>query len=126
MNKTMPEITSQDTGDVFIGSGALSYSWWELVEMQGISHPDNADDWHVTVTVLDDDTPGKRYTFNHAEIMKAVRKIAAGRVPGLPSDGITVRECRTFIFDGPEESDFDAESADNVLQVVAFGEVVYG
>jgi hypothetical protein len=36
-----------------------------------------------------------------------------------------VRECRNLIFDA-DEVDFDADSADQLLQVAVLGEIVFG
>jgi hypothetical protein len=127
MAKTMPKVTPQDTGDHFIGSGALSWEWWRVVEMHGIDHPDNADDWRVVVEECYDGVlTGKRVTFDHASVMRAVRLIAAGKAKGIDRDSVTGRECQALIFKGADATDFDASSADSVLQVAAFGEVIYG
>lgn len=128
----MPVITPQDTADIFIGSGALQWSWYWQVEMSGapVGVPDGEDGWTLTFVAVHpdeatDDEDRRRYGIDDASILRAVRKIARGEVEAL-KHGVTRRECQTLLFRGPDECDFDACSADNVMQVAAFGEVIYG
>jgi hypothetical protein len=44
--------------------------------------------------------------------------------PEYASDAL-VRECRNLIF-AADEIDFDANSADELLQVIVLGEIVFG
>lgn len=122
----MPKITGQETYLMFIGSGALTWEWYSEVGVTG----KDTDEWTLSfrdgAEYADQPEKGKQYKITHADVMRAVRKIADGKVGSLtPGNSATVRECRALIFKGVDETDFDAASADNVLQVAAFGEVVY-
>lgn len=124
---TGSKITPQDTYCHFIGSGALTWSWYTDVAATGDTDPlAPADDWSVTFALPDDeeDTPGKRYTLDHASLMRAVHAIVRGQGKGINPHGIVRKECRAFLAD-PSDCDFDAGSADCVMQVAAFGEVIY-
>lgn len=117
-------VTAQDTYDIFIGSGALAYSWYQNITE---GEPTEADPWTVTFTRDGGDGPEGEHTISHKTVMRAVRRIAS-------KDGAEIRflakdvrkECQALVFKGPEEVDFDSDKADQVLQVAAFGEVVYG
>jgi hypothetical protein len=125
----MGKITPTDTHDTFMGSGALSYAWWLITETTG-SDLDPADDWTVTVREYDPDHDkegDKLTTFDHKALTEAVNTLARTAEDKKPKGmhPAVLRECRTFIAD-PEDADFDADAADQVMQYVAFGEVVYG
>jgi hypothetical protein len=119
-------VTPEQTDTIFLGSGADSYSWyWDATV--------RTDDTGWTFTFRDgaedEEHPeqGKAYTLTHKDVMRAARKIVAkgGQQTAKVSDEC-VRECRTLVFKDPEDCDFDADTADQVLQVAAFGAVVYG
>lgn len=55
------------------------------------------------------------YAFTGRDIATAVARIIAGRIPVAPS-------IRQDITDG----DYDGDAADVIIQVAAFGEIVYG
>lgn len=129
-----PKITPGDTATIFIGSGALTYSWYEGVELRGIDHVGTSDDWALTFAAPDDvDRAGAtfdgesttRLRVDHESIMRAVRKIVDGRADGINENGVVRAECRKLIFKGADEVDFDAGTADCVIQVAAFGECIY-
>lgn len=127
--KGFPVATPQDTEIHFMGSGVLSYGWWE--DMQPIYNAavTNApDDWSFTGIAgyaEDREEFPDKVTFNHATISKAIRKITR-KGSELGVSQTTVSECMDWIFKGPDDCDFDAGMADEVMQIVAFGTVVYG
>ncbi|HVV11598.1 hypothetical protein [Amycolatopsis sp.] len=126
----MATITPQDTCDHFIGSGALSYSWWRVSRSHGTDTVDAPDDWSVTVREYDPDmdTVGdKAIVFDHKALSRAVNTLARTAKDKRPEylGEHVLRECRTFVAD-PENADFDAAMADEVLQYIAFGKVIYG
>lgn len=126
---TLAKITPQDTNMVFIGSGALSFPWYLEIATTGDANTlEPTDDWSVTFALPaeDEETPGKRYTLNHKAIMRAVSKIVHGGVRGIERTGTVREQCRILRRDGAEECDFDAGTADCVMQVAALGEVIYG
>lgn len=127
----MGKITPTDTHDTFMGSGALSYPWWRITETTGKAFElDPADDWAVTVREYDPDHDkegDKLTTFDHKTLNKAVNTLARTgkdkKPEGMNPDVLS--ECRTFIAD-PNDADFDADAADQVMQYAAFGKVIYG
>jgi hypothetical protein len=128
------KITGTDTYDHFIGSGALAYGWWDVLTHTG----PETDAWQVTTRDGEagpEDDPGRVFTLDHAHIMSAVGTLARGWIeyaltgykPGLlDSAGLeTMRQCALFLTD-LDSADFDACSADEVMQWAVFGHVIYG
>lgn len=121
------KITPQDTYSIFIGSGALQYPWYEMIAFNNVGDDiDPPDNWSVTFELPREFTENenKRYTLDHASIMRAVHKIVRGVARGVHPNGLVRKECRTLLRD-VEDCDFDADLADCVLQVVAFNSVNY-
>jgi hypothetical protein len=117
----------QDTFDHTIGAGALQWSWWLDAKTTGIDGDGQADDgWTVALTVDDgpESAPTTTVVLGHSEIMSAARKIMAGNAGRFVSDATRVA-CRDLIF-AADEADFDANTADELLQVAVLGEVVFG
>lgn len=120
------KITPQDTFSIFIGSGALSYPWYEMIAFNNTGDDiDPPDNWSVTFELPREfeENEGQRYTLDHASIMRTVHKIVRGYQQGV-GNGETRKQCRAMLND-VEDCDFDANSADCVLQAVAFNDVVY-
>jgi hypothetical protein len=126
------KITGTDTCDHFVGSGALQYGHWDIVEDNS-----EADAWLITVRdgcAGPQDNPERVYTLDHDHIMSAVGTLARGWIeyaltgykPGLlDSAGLeTMRQCALFLIDR-DACDFDACTADEVMQWAAFGHVYY-
>lgn len=132
--KGFPKSTPQDTEDHFMGSGFDQWGWWEGMsfnykhneagemvgwEYTGIpGYEEDADDFMSPITI------------DHAAILKAIRKIAAMNSLVPPAErlylaGCVIQECKTWVFRGPGECDFDAPMADEVMQMAAFGRVIY-
>lgn len=121
------KITPQETFSMFIGSGALSYPWYEEIAFNNTGDDiDPPDDWSVTFELPREfaENEGKRYTLNHKLIMRAVHKIVSGQQKGINPNGVVRQQCRIMLRDF-EDCDFDAGTADCVLQAVAFNDVVY-
>jgi hypothetical protein len=124
----MTKVSPQDTVDAFIGSGALSYSWWRVGDFYGTNELTSPEDWYLVLTeVGDDGEPGESVRVDHTTVMRAVNKLARTALADRPRymAETVIRECRNLISD-PDDADFDADSADQVLQFMMFGEVVYG
>lgn len=126
----MTPPTEQDTFMHIIGSGALSHSWYTEVESADVftdaasDKPEDFVGWWVRWVDQEDN---KQYTVDHGSVMGAMRRMMKAKDNGRPewvSDTASA-ECRHFLFDR-DECDFDAETADEVIQVAAFGHVVYG
>ncbi|MES9589945.1 hypothetical protein ABWK57_13950 [Streptomyces sp. NPDC094045] len=115
----MKTPTPEETFDHILGACPDSYSWWDLdTNVTGTTVPD---DWEVKGTVDDlNGGPALPVQLGHVDIVRAIRKKAGKYVPRSAQ-----RSCSDFIF-RRDEADFDAGTADEVLQVAALGEVVYG
>jgi len=121
------KITPQDTYSIFVGSGALSYPWYEMIAFNNMGEDiDPLDDWSVTFELPSEfaENEGKRYTLSHALIMRTVHKIVRGAQKGISLNGEVRKECRAMLRD-VEDCDFDAGTADCVLQAAAFDDVIY-
>lgn len=123
----MNKVSSADLDTVFLGSGALSYPWYSKVDISNTRDGG----WELSFAQYDiaQATEGEtsEHTVSDADLLKTVRKIASKDGENVPYLGSRVRtECQTLIFKGWEETDFDADMADQVLQVAAFGKVIYG
>lgn len=125
--------TPQNTFDHMFGSGATSYSWWRSVKTlwSDEGQDGNApDDWAVMVACEDGEDGIKRATITHEKVMETAREIVrmylskqeAGR-PQVNDD--VVKQCAMLIFEA-DDCDFDAGSADCLLQIMVIGSVVFG
>lgn len=119
------KVTYQDTDDHFLGSGALDFCPW----YNNISTTEATDTESWTLKFTDpedepaDNESAKERTVTHTDIMRAVRLIASGKMDVRDEYR---KECLKFQFGRLDEVDFDAVSADVVIQVAAFGKVIYG
>lgn len=115
-------VTAEFTDDAFLGSGALDYSWYQQI----IIDEETDTNWTLTFSDLDSE-PVKgeqaRYTVTHKTVLEAVAMIATEQKDAS-------EDCRDncqLMIDGLlVEVDFDSDTADQVLQVAAFGEIIYG
>lgn len=124
----MSAPTHMDTYLHIIGSCAMQYGWYRDIAESNtpdddplFDHPDMWVGWSVSWT---DDDSGDSHTVDHAAIMSAMRKIMATDRPEFLT-GTAVQACRDFMRDR-DDADFDADTADQVIQVCAFGKVIYG
>jgi hypothetical protein len=116
--------TEQDTYDHIFGSGFDTYSWWGQVRTSWDMRNPAPDGWTAYVPVEDGDTGEWRTAMvTHSLILGAMEKLAEGDVK-YATDSVA-RECREFL-KGPEDADFDAGTADEVMQMVTLGEIIYG
>jgi len=134
----MKTATPTDTCDLIMGSGATTYSWYEDIRDSHLYENERTvfDDWHCTLIMEDPEGDGHLpVTVNHKEVLKWARHVIANKGKRLlyGKQGKTRRawsttlesECTNLIFD-VDECDFDADSADELLQLIAYGEVIYG
>lgn len=118
------EPTPQDTADHFFGAAIDHYSWWSHFEGSWDFRESAPDDWSMTVRIDNPNGPGKLTRIvTHSMLMGAVRTILRG--DGKYVSDATRQECRNFMFDRGA-TDFDADTADQVVQMAVLGEVVYG
>lgn len=128
MAKTITPATQYDTHLHIFGSGATSYPWYGLVvdDSPGdyLADPATYDGWIVTIAdTPDDDQGGGVATLDHAQILRAIKRAAFGTRAKV-SDACT-REARNFLF-RRDDTDFDSDAADQIIQVAMFGKVIYG
>jgi hypothetical protein len=119
----MKTATFTDTFDHMLGSGALQFSWWRGCKVTGAPNGEPTEAWSAELTA-EDGAREHTATINHAAVMRAARAIMAGKGGEYVSDA-TKRECKALVFDA-DDCDFDAATADEVLQVIVLGEVVFG
>ncbi|MFF3416803.1 hypothetical protein ACFYW9_19200 [Streptomyces sp. NPDC002698] len=115
--------TQQDTYDHIFGSSFDIHSWWGPVRPDWDRREDAPHGWHVMVPVLDGDSDWRNVMVTHSMILGAMGRLAEGDVK-YATDSVEL-ECREFLKD-PENADFDAATADEVMQMVTLGEIVYG
>jgi len=114
----------QDTYDHMFGSGATSYSWWQgPTRTTGVDETSKAsDDWSVEVTCEGEDREDITKMVNHAAVLKAARKFVQD--PPRGSTNMAIQDARDLVFDA-DACDFDAGTADELLQFIVLGEVVF-
>jgi hypothetical protein len=116
----MKSATPQDTQDHMLGSGALTWSWWLKADVTGEDTPD----WAVTLTCETGDESGTATAaISHAAVMTMARQVIRTRPQYATSE--TIENCRNLVFNA-DETDFDACSADQLLQMLVLGEIIFG
>jgi hypothetical protein len=123
------EATPQDTYDQIIGSGAFTYPWYITFHQTGIDIDGEViiTGWSVDIEVEDPDNDDKTivFTVSHQSIVDALDVIAYSKTPPDEVSDSLIIEAHALLYD-PDNADFDAALADEVLQVMAFGGVVFG
>jgi hypothetical protein len=125
------EVTPQDTFDQIIGSGALTYPWYVTYAVTGV---DKSGDVYITGWSVDieienpDGDETLAFTVNHRAIVDALDVISTAHLTGVRIEGVSasVFVDAHYLLNSPDYADFDASMADEVLQVMAFGDVVFG
>jgi hypothetical protein len=133
-----------DSESHIFGSGLDGYPWWRGMERIGWKVPeefpfDAPDDWVWRVTVDVDheaDDHGRVTTVDvdHEKVMGVFRRVGAAGIDPQQGDSFmhgvsrsTVKQCGLAVIDPDNDHlGFDAASADEVLQLVVFGAVLYG
>jgi hypothetical protein len=127
MPKTIDRASAQDTFDHMIGSGAFScgWDWWLDVKVTGTKPNgyDAEDNWKAEITADDGNGGRVTKTIDHETVMKAAQAVLANP-PEYASAGL-MRECSHLLFNNGE-TDFDAPLADQLLQYMVLGEIVFG
>lgn len=117
--------TQQDTADQLFGASADTYSWWCGMSGSWDFTNDAPDGWVMTVKIDNPDAGSPKVLeriVTHSMLIGALRQVADGRVNASRP---CVENAIAFLKD-PEDADFDAGAADEVLQVAVLGQVVYG
>lgn len=139
---TINSAKPTDTADLIMGAGSTGFSWYRGSERSHIwdraSNP--YENWHVTLLMEDinsaDEDDNIRVTLDHKAVMKQARYVVANkgkmRPPARPGgkewpawSQALERECTNLVFN-VDACDFDAASADELIQLAAYGEVVFG
>ncbi|WP_435270943.1 hypothetical protein [Streptomyces sp. 1222.5] len=122
------KVTQQVTYDHIFGASPLTYSWWQGIKRSWKPNDmDEAPDGWTVAVIGEDPESDKSVTglVNHWSLIGAMNAIAHPAEPwGVDAGPAAVRECRAFLFD-PDQADFDADTADCVLQVAVFGGAFY-
>lgn len=118
-------IPEAETQTQILGSGFDAYPWWIRLE----SKTEQAEGWVCEVECLDETEKSTLVkSVDHASLIRVMRLIADGGGEGVGQK--TRRECRELLADNgiryEEVAGFDAESADEVMQVAVLGKVVFG
>ena len=133
----MKTAVARDTAELIIGSGATAYEWYLGTENSHVWDESGrpCDDWHVTYRMEGpEDSILWRVDLDHQVIMKQARYVLAntGKLLRTQAGGeyrawsdALERECSHLVFN-VDECDFDASSADEIIQLAAYGEVVFG
>lgn len=121
----MKTATPQDTFDHMLGAGAFQWSWWLDCQVTGETGATGTvnDDWTAEITAETGDGGKATKTIDHKAILRACRSVMA-ELPRFASQDLA-RECRNLIFDA-DAADFDAPLADELLQFMVLGEIVFG
>lgn len=126
----------QDTFDHIFGSGAESYSWYmgQYEALWGVPRDGgNVTDTWVARISMEHPTSHRRGAsvtafINYERIMKTAVELVGNFLLGSRVEYMSeevVRQCANMIFN-PDAMDFDADSADQLLQYMVLGKVVYG
>lgn len=100
--------TAEETDDNVTGAGAESWEWYRSeIEQKG-------DRYEVVMDDPNGDTP-VTYTFTRARVRTVVTEIAMGKHN-------VANRIRNYI----KADDLDADAMDCVIQIIVYGEVVFG
>ena len=118
MTSTSITFTAADTHALLLGSGALRYRWYSNVL---IAEEHGA--W--TLDFIDEQQNSQQYRVTHAEVVRQMQRINTLPRSTTGVGAETQRNVRALILHGPDAAQFDDDCADQVLQLAAFGEVLY-
>jgi hypothetical protein len=120
MEVSADQATPADTFDHTLGTGALSYSWWVRSVTNGSPVQPG---WEVSLTCEDGNGGTRTAAISHETVLAAARQVLAAR-PKYASDAL-VRECGHLLY-AADCTDFDAPAADELLQFIVLGEIIFG
>lgn len=120
----LPPISQQDSYLHIFGSGFDMYDWWGQIRPEWDQREDAPHGWSVLVPHQDGNNAWRRTLVTHSVLLSAMRRIADGRVNRYVTDSAK-QACRDFLRD-PEDADFDANTADEVMQVACLNEIIFG
>lgn len=100
--------TDEETDDNVLGSGADQWEWYDSAIT--VDHDGN---YHVDMALPDNDDKSKVYTFTRGKVRTVVTEISMGKHNVKLSSQAGI-------------DDMDAGDMDCVIQICAYGKVVYG
>lgn len=123
---TINAAKPQDTYDHIIGAGHIgAYSWW--LGAKSLTHKGSDIDvpahWTVEVTCETGEGGSKTVLVDHKAVMRAANRVVNNRYDAASEK--LVRECRHLVFNA-DDADLDAPMADELLQLIVLGEIVFG
>lgn len=136
---TIKSAKATDTADCIMGAGATMFDWYKGSERShiwdGNSNP--YPNWHVTLLMVDpeeDESSGAtvRVTLDHSVVMKWARYVLANKGKMIKTarseypawSQALEQQCSNLVFSS-DDCDFDAASADELIQLAAYSEVVF-
>lgn len=126
-------VSRGDVYDHILGSGATMYSWyWDVTNCRPPLTAD--DDWHITLLMDDPEDTDETIPvdLDYDEILDMAQNICNDSGVGRHGESENYKvgqDCRRqceLLLNDPDEVDFDADTADQVIQCIAYGEVVFG
>jgi len=124
----MAEATPRDTCMQIVGSGAFDYSWYQTISYNEAASQKEGDyvGWEASLGMEDPLTDETLHRpLNHETVMKALRALASkDNPPKYATSAARVNARRMFT--DPDDADFDAASADEVVQIAVYGEIFFG
>jgi hypothetical protein len=126
MSSAKLTLTSAEASNFLFGSGLLRYRTYGTPELS-----QTPDSW--TFSFVDVEQQGERFTVTHEQVVKAIRRISWAPLRQTGTLVVTRRRCVDIGKRGADAVRFNSEMpselllviADQVLQVAAFGQVMY-
>jgi hypothetical protein len=130
---TIRTSTPQDTFTHIFGSGCLSYDWWQKADTTPYRDWDSIpDDWSVEVWAYDGENTHATHV-THKRVMEMAKHVLdnQGKMETTPrgteypawSDALE-QQCVNLLYN-PDDADLDAPCADELLQLIVIGSVIY-
>src|SRR6516225_7247098 len=109
-----------------LGAGGLSYYWWQSVDVTGAPDDEATDDWAAELVCEDGNEDFKTVTISHSSVIETAKKLTALWLsdPEAAENAVgqeALLNAARLIF-APDECDFDAGTADCLLQYMVLGE----
>lgn len=131
--KVEMELSAQLVGDVLSMAMSASDYWLSNLDDAGtlyrvFSHCDNEDNIDSILLTAEGPEAGTEHhnqTVTAERVGWAIESLVAGKVDHIPASHSVVQDILKGVMDS-DSGYFDWNAADMILQVVVFGEVVYG
>lgn len=114
-------VTEEDIIDIVEGAGALDFEWWLLCTRMHYGTHDEVWEWLIEARDPNDDDARITVDVTRSDVAKALTTYLAEH----PVIRARIAS-RTNIFERMDVGQIDAYDADNILQTIVYGEIVYG